>query len=45
MLVGTPEGSTYTSQEYVSWLSQVGFVDARHLPLPGPTSLVLGRRP
>ena len=45
MLVGTPEGSTYTSNEYCSWLGQAGFVEARHIRLPGPTGLVLGRRP
>jgi hypothetical protein len=45
MLVGTPEGSTYTSEEYRSWLSNAGFVDVRHIVLPGPTGLMLGRRP
>jgi predicted O-methyltransferase YrrM len=45
MLVGTPEGSTYTSEEYQSWLNQVGFVDVRHVALPGPTSLMVARHP
>jgi predicted O-methyltransferase YrrM len=45
MLVGTPEGSSYTSDEYRSWLGEVGFVEARHIRLPGPTGLVLGRHP
>jgi len=45
MLVGTPEGSTYTSEEYRSWLDKAGFVDARHIRLPGPSGLMLGRHP
>jgi (2Fe-2S) ferredoxin/predicted O-methyltransferase YrrM len=45
MLVGTPEGSTYTSAEYQSWLSHVGFADVQHIGLPGPTGLMLGRHP
>ena len=45
MLVGTSEGSTYTSEEYRSWLNQVGFVDIQHVALPGPTGLMLGRHP
>jgi cyclopropane fatty-acyl-phospholipid synthase-like methyltransferase len=45
MLVGTPEGSTYTSEEYQSWLGAAGCVDVRHIRLPGPTGLIVGRRP
>jgi cyclopropane fatty-acyl-phospholipid synthase-like methyltransferase len=45
MLVGTPEGSTYTGDEYLSWLTETGFVDTRHVRLPGPTGLVLGSHP
>jgi cyclopropane fatty-acyl-phospholipid synthase-like methyltransferase len=45
MLVGTPQGSTYTSEEYRSWLSNAGFVDVEHIGLPGPTGLMLGRHP
>jgi len=45
MLVGTPDGSAYTGDEYLSWLRQVGFEDARHVRLPGPTDLVVGQRP
>jgi 2-polyprenyl-3-methyl-5-hydroxy-6-metoxy-1,4-benzoquinol methylase len=45
MLVGTPAGSTYTVAEYRSWLEQVGFVDTKHVALPGPTGLVFGRHP
>jgi (2Fe-2S) ferredoxin/2-polyprenyl-3-methyl-5-hydroxy-6-metoxy-1,4-benzoquinol methylase len=45
MLVGTPEGSTYTSEEYRSWLGQVGFGDIQHITPPGPTGLMIGRHP
>ncbi|MEJ2719557.1 MAG: methyltransferase [bacterium] len=44
MLVGTPEGSTYTGGEYRSWLEHAGFADVQHITLPGPTALMLGRR-
>jgi len=45
MLVGTPQGSTCTSEEYRSWLGKAGFVDVEHIVLPGPTGLMLGRHP
>jgi (2Fe-2S) ferredoxin/SAM-dependent methyltransferase len=45
MLVGTREGSTYTDDEYRSWLGRVGFADIQRVTLPGPTSLMIGRRP
>jgi (2Fe-2S) ferredoxin/2-polyprenyl-3-methyl-5-hydroxy-6-metoxy-1,4-benzoquinol methylase len=44
MLVGTPEGSCYTSEEYESWLRQVGFADVRCVTAPGATGLIIGRR-
>jgi (2Fe-2S) ferredoxin/2-polyprenyl-3-methyl-5-hydroxy-6-metoxy-1,4-benzoquinol methylase len=44
MLVGTEQGSTYTREEYRSWLDHVGFVDIQYIALPGPTALVIGRR-
>lgn len=44
MLVGTQEGNTYTGDEYESWLRHAGFDDVRHVNLPGPTGLVIGRR-
>jgi (2Fe-2S) ferredoxin/2-polyprenyl-3-methyl-5-hydroxy-6-metoxy-1,4-benzoquinol methylase len=43
MLVGTKEGSTYTREEYRSWLDHVGFVDIQYIALSGPTALVVGR--
>lgn len=45
MLVGTPDGSTYTSEEYQSWLEKAGFTDIRHVALPGPTGLMIGQHP
>jgi SAM-dependent methyltransferase len=45
MLVGTPSGSSFTLREYASWLEGAGFVDVKHLPLPGPNDLVLATRP
>jgi (2Fe-2S) ferredoxin/2-polyprenyl-3-methyl-5-hydroxy-6-metoxy-1,4-benzoquinol methylase len=45
MLVGTQEGSTYTRDEYGSWLGSVGFVDIDYFALPGPTALILGHHP
>jgi cyclopropane fatty-acyl-phospholipid synthase-like methyltransferase len=45
MLVGTPAGSTYTQDEYRSWLERVGFEEVRHVRLKGPTALMIGRRP
>jgi len=44
MLVGTRGGSTYTEAEYAAWLAEAGFEDARHVRLPGPSGLIIGRR-
>ncbi len=45
MLVGTREGSSYSSDEYRSWLQQVGFSEIRHVTPPGPAGLMIGRHP
>ncbi|HKJ01861.1 MAG TPA: methyltransferase [Longimicrobiales bacterium] len=45
MLVGTRAGSSYSQDEYATWLGQAGFVDERRLSLPGPTDLLVARRP
>ncbi|MGO8786826.1 MAG: methyltransferase [Terriglobia bacterium] len=45
MLVGTPAGSTYSSEEYSAWLREAGFQEVRQVRLPGPSSLVVGARP
>jgi (2Fe-2S) ferredoxin/SAM-dependent methyltransferase len=45
MLVGTRGGSSYSGPEYAEWLRDAGFDEIRHVPLHGPTGLVIGRRP
>lgn len=45
MLVGTQAGSSYSEQEYTDWLRDAGFAEIRRLALPGPTDLVVARRP
>jgi cyclopropane fatty-acyl-phospholipid synthase-like methyltransferase len=45
MLTGTGGGSSYSGEEYTTWLQEVGFEDAHRVPLPGPTDLVVARRP
>jgi len=42
--VGTEGGSTYTEAEYAAWLTEAGFDDVRHVRLPGPSGLIIGRR-
>jgi cyclopropane fatty-acyl-phospholipid synthase-like methyltransferase len=44
MLVGTPAGSTYSADEYTSWMHDAGFQEVRQIRLPGPSSLILGAR-
>jgi (2Fe-2S) ferredoxin/SAM-dependent methyltransferase len=44
MLVGTPAGSTYSFEEYSTWLGEAGFKDAREIRLPGPSNLIVGAR-
>jgi SAM-dependent methyltransferase len=45
MLVGTEEGDTWSFEEIGGWLRDAGFVDVRTLEAPGPSPLILGRRP
>jgi (2Fe-2S) ferredoxin/SAM-dependent methyltransferase len=45
MLVGTRAGSSYSGEEYAAWLGEAGFSGIRRVGLPGPTGLVIGRRP
>jgi (2Fe-2S) ferredoxin/predicted O-methyltransferase YrrM len=45
MLVGTPAGSSYSEEDYDSWLRAAGFADVRRVRLGGPTDLMLGTRP
>ena len=44
MLVGTENGNSYSEDEYAAWLREAGFEDIRHLRLPGPTGLMVGKR-
>lgn len=44
MLVGTPAGSTYSSEEYGGWMNDAGFHEVRDVRLPGPSSLLVGVR-
>jgi (2Fe-2S) ferredoxin/SAM-dependent methyltransferase len=45
MLAGTPEGGTYTEEEYRSWLSGAGFTEVRRVALQGPNDLLIAARP
>jgi (2Fe-2S) ferredoxin/predicted O-methyltransferase YrrM len=45
MLVGTRSGSSYSEDEYRRWLEHAGFIDIKKVQLPGPTALMIGRRP
>jgi predicted O-methyltransferase YrrM len=41
MLVNTEGGASYSEAEYTSWLREAGFTEVRHVPLPGPTGLMI----
>ena len=45
MLVGTRGGSAYSEAEYATWLGGAGFQDVERRRLPGPSDLMVGRRP
>jgi (2Fe-2S) ferredoxin/2-polyprenyl-3-methyl-5-hydroxy-6-metoxy-1,4-benzoquinol methylase len=45
MLVGTPGGSAYSEGDYFAWLKAIGFGNLERKRLPGPTGLIIGRRP
>jgi (2Fe-2S) ferredoxin/SAM-dependent methyltransferase len=45
MLVGTQAGSSYSGNEYEGWLREAGFGEIDRFGLPGPTDLMVGRRP
>ena len=44
MLVNTQSGGTFSADEYINWLNQAGFADAKLAPLPGPTDLVVAKK-
>jgi len=45
LLVGTRAGSSYSVEECEDWLRSVGFEEVQQIRLPGPTDLVMARRP
>ena len=45
MLAMTETGSTFSFGEIASWLADAGFVDARTVPIPGPSPLILATKP
>ena len=45
MLVGTPQGGTYTESEYRAWLGEVGFTQIERVKLGGPNDLIVAVRP
>jgi ubiquinone/menaquinone biosynthesis C-methylase UbiE len=45
MLVATDEGDTWSFPEISQWLEEAGFENARTLPAPGPSPLILANRP
>jgi (2Fe-2S) ferredoxin/SAM-dependent methyltransferase len=44
MLAGTPEGGTYTEEEYRSWLTAAGFAEVQRLAMQGPNDLLIATR-
>jgi len=44
MLAGTPEGGTYTEDEFRGWLAEAGFAEIRRVPLHGPYELMMATR-
>jgi predicted O-methyltransferase YrrM len=44
MLVNTAAGSNYSVEEYAAWMRDAGLSEVRQVPLPGPTSLMIGIR-
>ena len=45
MLVGTDGGDCYTEGEYATWVREAGLGEVVRRDLPGPASLVIGRKP
>lgn len=45
MLVNAEVGDTFSFNEIGSWLREIGYVDVRELPAPGPSPLILATRP
>jgi (2Fe-2S) ferredoxin/predicted O-methyltransferase YrrM len=45
MLAGTRAGSSYSVDEYTTWLQDAAFQDVKRVRLPGPSGLMIGTRP
>jgi hypothetical protein len=45
MLVNTDDGDTFTVPEISGWLKDAGFGEIRTLDGPGPSPLVLAKKP
>jgi predicted O-methyltransferase YrrM len=45
MLVGANSGSSYSEPEYQQWLQEAGFIEISRIRLPGPSDLIVGRKP
>lgn len=45
MLVSTERGDTFTFKEIDAWLGEAGFEPARTLDAPGPSPLIIARKP
>jgi SAM-dependent methyltransferase len=45
MLVNTDEGDTFSFEEIRGWLEQCGFENARLVPAPGPSPLIVAEKP
>jgi SAM-dependent methyltransferase len=45
MLVNTKEGNTWSFEEIGAWLEEIGFVNPRTIPSPGPSPIILATKP
>lgn len=45
MLVNTKAGSSYSRKEYSDWMKTAGFDQVEFKPMPGPTDLIVGKKP
>jgi hypothetical protein len=45
MLVNTEEGGTYSYEDISVWLKEAGFINARTVDAPGPSPLILAKKP
>jgi hypothetical protein len=44
MLVNTKDGNTWSVEEISGWLREAGFVDARTIPSPGHSPLIVATK-